>query len=190
MTTTQPAAIDVLKKNEALLAVVQETTANVFATMLGVPAVLQQISVERQATVSMTGLIAMVGMAGPVSGSGCVCMSKSFGCFVASRLLMTEYHQVDDDVLDAVAEVTNMIIGGLKTALEEDLGPMGLSIPTVVFGDNYVTRSPSLVERMVLTFHCKDEGFDDTFTVTVCLVSESQNRNYLRELAEFHARLT
>ena len=191
MASIPAASPDVLQKHHKLLQVVQETTATVFATMLGVTVTPLQISLEKQSTVSNAGLAAMVGMAGPVSGSGCLAMSKSLGCYAASRFLMAEYPEVNDDVLDAVAEITNMIVGALKTALEEDLGPMGLSIPTVVFGEKYVTRSPSMVERMVLSFQCEDEGVKEKeFTVTVCLVSESQNRNYLRELAEFHARLT
>jgi chemotaxis protein CheX len=48
---------------------------------------------------------------------------------------------VDEEVLDAVAELTNMIIGGVKTDLESHLGPLGLSLPTVVFGRNFKTRS-------------------------------------------------
>lgn len=190
MTTIPATSLDVLQKNHKLLQVVQETTSAVFATMLGLTVTPLGISLDRQSTVANAGLVAMVGMAGPVSGSGCLCFSKSFGCYAASRFFMAEYGDVNDEVLDAVAEITNMIIGGLKTAIEEDLGPMGLSIPTVVFGENFVTRNPTLEERMVLSFRCADEGVDETFTVTICLVSESQNRHYLRELAEFYARLT
>jgi chemotaxis protein CheX len=191
MASVPVASLDILQKHHKLLQVVQETTSSVFATMVGMTVTSSQISLEKQSTVVNAGLAAMVGMAGPVSGSGCLAMSKSFGCYAASRFLMAEYSDVNDDVLDAVAEITNMIVGGLKTALEEDLGPMGLSIPTVVFGESYVTRSPSMVERMVISFRCEDEGIEERdFTVTVCLVSERQNRNYLRELAEFHARLT
>jgi chemotaxis protein CheX len=191
MASMPVASLDALQKHQKLLEVVQETTSSVFATMLGMTVIPLRISLEKQATVCNAGLAAMVGMAGPVSGSGCLAMNKSLGCYAASRFLMAEYPEVNDDVLDAVAEITNMIVGGLKTALEEDLGPMGLSIPTVVFGENFVTRSPSMVERMVLSFQCEDEGIEENeFTVTVCLVSETRNRNYLRELAEFHARLT
>jgi chemotaxis protein CheX len=54
---------------------------------------------------------------------------------------MSEFDTVNDDVLDAVAEVTNMVIGNVKTILENELGPMALSIPTVVFGRNFTARS-------------------------------------------------
>src|SRR5437764_2041104 len=62
-------------------------------------------------------------------------------CRMCACMLMTEATAVDEDVLDAVAEITNMIIGSVKTDLEAQLGPLGLSIPTVVFGRNFKTRS-------------------------------------------------
>jgi chemotaxis protein CheX len=34
-----------------------------------------------------------------------------------------------------------MIFGSVKTELEEELGALGLSIPTVIFGRNFATRS-------------------------------------------------
>ena len=65
---------------------------------------------------------------------------------------MTETSAVNEEVLDAVAELTNMIIGSVKTDLEAHLGPLGLSIPTVVFGRNFKTRSAGNTEWMNVTF--------------------------------------
>ncbi len=56
-------------------------------------------------------------------------------------MLMTEAPSVNEDVLDAVAELTNMIIGNVKTELEAQVGPLGLSIPTVVYGRNFQTKT-------------------------------------------------
>ena len=67
-------------------------------------------------------------------------------------MLMTEATAVNEDVLDAVAELTNMIIGSVKTELESQLGPLGLSIPTVVFGRNFKTRSAGTVEWIYVRF--------------------------------------
>ena len=65
---------------------------------------------------------------------------------------MTPYDAIDEDVLDAVAEVTNMIIGNVKTALENRLGAMGLSTPTVIYGRNFQTRSSGNQEWTVVPF--------------------------------------
>jgi chemotaxis protein CheX len=50
-----------------------------------------------------------------------------------------------------------MIIGSVKTDLEQELGPLGLSIPTVVFGRNFKTRSAGNSEWIVVRFHWDDE---------------------------------
>ncbi|HEX4810784.1 MAG TPA: chemotaxis protein CheX [Bryobacteraceae bacterium] len=185
---TEIPAIDILEKNQHVLNVVRDTTSHVFSTMLGITVVQVSATVENRATVPTEGIVAMVGMAGAVSGSGCLCLSKRFACQAASRFLMAEYDEVNDDVLDAAAELSNMIIGGLKTLLEDQLGTMGLSVPTVVFGDKYVTRSPTLGDRMVLTFACEELG--EEFSILICMIPENQNRSYLRALAEFHAHIS
>jgi chemotaxis protein CheX len=179
---------DTLTRNQDLLRHVETSTTEVFATMLDIKVALDGVSVSGDSTTSNTGLLATIGIAGPVSGSGSICLSKSFGCKIASRFLMSEYSEVNDDVLDAMAELTNMIIGGAKTALEDKLGPIGLSIPTVIFGESYLARRPNGSERMILSFRCEDDP-EERFTVLICLVPGRQDRSYLRELAAFHARL-
>ena len=179
---------EALEKNGHVLSVVRDTTSRVFSTMLSLQVTQTSAKVETRATVPTQGITAMVGMAGAVSGNGSVCFSKTFACQAASRFLMAEYEEVNDDVLDVAAELCNMIVGGLKTSLEDQGGPMGLSVPTVVFGDKYVTRSPSVGHRMVLTFLC--EELKQEFSILICLIPTGQRGSYLRELAEFHARLT
>ena len=56
---------------------------------------------------------------------------------MGANMLMTEASAVNEEVLDAMAELTNMVIGNVKTKLESQLGPLGLSIPTVVYGRNF-----------------------------------------------------
>jgi len=63
-------------------------------------------------------------------------------------------------VLDAVAELANIIIGNAKNLLEEELGPMGMSIPTVIFGRNFTTRSAGQGEWIVAPFHCEGERLE------------------------------
>ena len=67
-------------------------------------------------------------------------------------MLMSEATAVDEEVLDAVAELTNMIIGSVKTDLEQHLGQLGLSIPTVVYGRNFRTKSAGSAEWIVVRF--------------------------------------
>ena len=185
--STETSEKEILKQYGTVMHYVQESTKQVFGTMLNLDVECGQVRCDTRTSIQSAGIVAMVGMAGAISGNGCLCFSKSFACQLASRFLMAEYPEVCDDVLDAVAELSNMVVGGLKTVLEEGSGPMGLSVPTVVCGESYLTRTAPIGDRFVLDFSCNNG--QDEFSITVCLITEQKNRNYLRELAEFHARL-
>src|ERR1035437_8707304 len=128
------------------------STSDVFSTMLGteLPAgeVTVEGTVEGAASEPSDGVVSFIGIAGSWAGTGSVTCSAAMACRVCAAMLMTETPSVNEDVLDAVAEITNMIIGSVKTDLEAELGPLGLSIPTVVFGRNFKTRSAATAERI------------------------------------------
>ena len=63
-------------------------------------------------------MVSLIGLAGPWVGSGSLSCTAAFACKIASHFLSTEYAAINEDVLDSVAEVTNMIIGNVKTKLE------------------------------------------------------------------------
>ena len=48
-------------------------------------------------------------------------------------MMLADYTSVEGEVLDAIGEIANMIFGNVKTALESEVGDLGLSIPTVIF---------------------------------------------------------
>lgn len=169
--------------------VIQSMAQQVFSTMLGLELENGLIETTTAPLVSDAGIVAMVGIAGAVSGNVNIRISNELSCRLASRLLMMEYTEVNDEVLDAIAEVANMIVGGLKTNLEDRFGAMGLSLPTVISADRYITRSPAMGQRFTISFMCQHENGCDPFTIQMCLISEKSNNTYLRELAELHSKL-
>jgi chemotaxis protein CheX len=86
-------------------------------------------------------------------------------CRICAQMLLTEQTAVNDEVLDAIAELTNMIVGGVKTDLEAELGPLGLSLPTIVYGKNFRTKAAGCAEWIVSPFHWDD----DILIVKMCL---------------------
>lgn len=111
-----------------------------------------EIIVEAVRAATEEVLTTMLGMeirACSWSGTGSIHCSASFACQLCSQCLMTEFHSADEEVLDAVAELANMIIGNFKNLAEADLGPLMLSIPIVVFGRNFPTREPTHGMRSV-----------------------------------------
>jgi chemotaxis protein CheX len=132
------------------------STADVFSTMLGteLPAgeVTVEGTVEGATSEPSDGVVSFIGIAGSWAGTGSLSCSATMACRICTAMLMTEAPSVNEDVLDAVAEITNMIVGSVKTDLEAELGPLGLSIPTVVFGRNFKTRSAAAAEWIHVRF--------------------------------------
>ncbi len=126
---------------EKIVGIVSRATKDVFSTMLGLDIEVGASFVEAQSPAESQKVVALIGLAGEWIGTGVIGCSPEFACRIASLMLMTEYESVNEDVLDAMAEMANMIFGSVKTELEEGLGSLGLSIPTVIFGRNFATRS-------------------------------------------------
>jgi chemotaxis protein CheX len=151
--------------HEQLTRLIRDAAHNVFDTMLGIPLVDRESSLQTIAPGSAAGVLALVGLAGRWAGSGAFSCTADSARAISSALLMEKCEAVNEDVLDAIGEVANMILGNFKTGLEEELGPMGLSIPTVIYGRNFTTRSVGNSQWTVVPFDCADE----IVNVHVCL---------------------
>ena len=139
--------------HETVAAYMSRACAEVFFTMMGVTLPTVEISLDQATPDANDGVLSLIGLAGRSwTGTGSVACSPDLACHICSQLLMTEVCAVSEDVLDAVAELTNMIIGSVKNDLEPSLGPLGLSIPTVVYGKNFKTRSTGTVEWTTLCY--------------------------------------
>jgi chemotaxis protein CheX len=139
---------------------IQEAVASVFGVMLGVTPRLLEAKQISHPIDEREGVQALIGLAGAWIGTGAVACSPDLACRLASGMMMTEFLRPNEEVLDAVAEIGNMVIGNLKCALETTLGPMGLSTPTVIYGRSFTTKIAGHVEWTLLRFEVYDEEFD------------------------------
>ncbi len=151
-------------------AAIRASTAEVFSTMLALELEAHATQGGQTAGCTQSGVVALLGIAGDWVGSGSLSCDPELACRLASQLLMAEYETVNEDVLDAVAEVANMIIGNVKTAFEERVGTLVLSTPTVIFGRNFETRSVGNHDWVIVPFTCAGH----TMHVQVSLIP---NRN-------------
>jgi chemotaxis protein CheX len=151
--------------HEQLTRMIRDAAHSVFDTMLNIPLADRDSYLQTTAPGPSEGVLAFVGLAGRWAGSGAFSCSTASAKEISSALLMQECQAVDSDVLDAIGEVANMILGNVKTSLEEELGPMGLSIPTVVYGRNFTTRSVGNSQWTAVPFECAGE----TVEVHLCL---------------------
>ena len=152
--------------HEDLVSRITVATQDVFSMMLGSDAVPGAARTEDGGVGPTEGVVALVGLTGPLVGTGSVCCSPDLACKLAGHMLMTEYAAVDNDVLDAVGEVANMIIGNLKTSIEDQFGAMWLSVPTVVYGRNFTTRSMGRHNWTVVPFSCSGEEMSVQIVLT------------------------
>lgn len=142
--------------HETVVAMLCEATGDVLSTMLNLETQPAKAYTELQAGKS-DGVVSFVGLAcDEWAGTGSLHCESDVSCVLASRFLMSEISSVDDEVMDAFGELTNMIVGSFKNMLEQHLGPMALSIPTVVYGKNFSTRSPGHEAWIVVPFEWEE----------------------------------
>ncbi len=153
---------------EFLLDSINHSTRHVFSTMLGLEVAPGELLEPPYEENPPCEVVALIGLAGSWAGAGSVSCSADTACHLCSQMLMTEAAAVDEDVLDALAEITNMIVGNVKTELESQVGPLGLSIPTVVYGRNFQTKTAGAPGGIVLRFR----SGADIFTVKLCLAPQ------------------
>ena len=161
--------------NGEMVTAITTSTQEVFYMMLGIDVTAGEPFVDDTAGAE-SGVLALLGLAGAWVGTGSISCSASIACRIASQMLMAECPSVNDDVLDAVAEVANMVIGNVKTKLEETLGPLALSTPTVIYGRNFQTRRVGGREWVSVPFPC-DGG---SINVQICLAEAQENATVLR----------
>jgi chemotaxis protein CheX len=154
-------------EHEKIVKYVRSVTADVFSTMLGMEVTPEPEHVEQTPPVIAEGVMALVGLAGPCTGAGVITCGSVFAIQVCNHLLMAEETSVNEDVLDAMGEVANTIIGNFKTLAEEHLGPLCLSIPTVIHGRNFTSRSIGNTAWVVVPFECNG----DVMQVRICLAT-------------------
>ena len=130
-------------QEEVAIEAIQAATVRVFSTMLEKELVCATPYQEPERAESSEGVIAQISVVGTSSMICLVCCSAELACSIAGILLMQVCPEVQDDVLDAIAEIANMIVGSVKTDLDGQLGDVSLSIPTVTYGRDFMVHSHS-----------------------------------------------
>jgi chemotaxis protein CheX len=90
----------------------------------------------------------IVGITGEAEGSLCLSFSKACILFIISKMLGEEQKEINEEVKDAVGELTNMISGDSRRRLQEIGHSFQGAIPSVISGPGHevkhITRGPIL----------------------------------------------
>lgn len=100
---------------------------------------------------------ALVGLAGSLCGVLSIRCNGQAARIMASKMLDVPPEEVDDDSWDALGEIANMIAGNFKGKLSGAGNHCMLSVPTIIAGTNYETRSFGGGDRIEVVFNFEDK---------------------------------
>jgi chemotaxis protein CheX len=111
---------------------------------------------------AVTGIINISGQA---EGTLAITFSHECICHLVANMFGEKIDTINQDVKDAVGELTNMISGGARRQLAESGLPLQAGIPEVLSGPTHKVEHPLETPAIAVPF--ETPGGD--FTIEVCL---------------------
>jgi chemotaxis protein CheX len=134
---------------------VSSAVASVFGTMLNLP--VEEESAAAPIAEGESQVAGSVGFIGVVTGVVFVYSTVSFARQVARRMLGAEAALPGEEMVnDAFGEITNMIVGHIKSRLADRGSKCILTIPSILRGSNFTIEPTSSTKRRISTFRCGD----------------------------------
>ena len=100
----------------------------------------------------------LVGLGGAYSGLVSLHMPEDLAA-EATRCMLGMKNVTDDDVSDAMGEIANMIAGSFKSNLSPRSFDVHLSMPSVIFGKEYVITLCNTPNQIAVRFATDDDWF-------------------------------
>jgi chemotaxis protein CheX len=131
----------------------------------------------KKTTIAHGDVSGIIGITGDMIGSLAISFGESCICHLVGSMLGESYAEANQEVFDAVGEITNMISGVARTHMEKEGMQVYAAIPSVVYGKNHtinhILKSPSIV----IPFDT-DHG---AFVVDVCIKRSGEEPKILKE---------
>ena len=115
-------------------------TLNVLGTMAHVTCRAQKPYLKKD-TVAEGEVTGVIGLTGAANGTVSVTFQRGSILEIVSRMFGEEITSLDNDVTDAVVELTNMISGQARKELEEKGRVFEAAVPSVIWW--WATKSPT-----------------------------------------------
>jgi chemotaxis protein CheX len=88
-------------------------------------------------------LVGVIGLSGPTRGNVALQFPEETALAMASRFIGEEMKVVDATVIDAIAELVNIVAGGAKAKLHDGETPIVLGLPNVIHAKGYTVHYPT-----------------------------------------------
>jgi chemotaxis protein CheX len=134
-----------------------QTVDEVFGLMLGTPVTVSESAIA-PTNVPIT-LTAVIGLAGALSGGYTVVVNEETAKQIASAMLGIEISELDNDVYDALGEITNILAGAWKSKIA---ALHAACLPTVVTGTHYDIHRKTSTFRMARSYWFRDSPSPST----------------------------
>lgn len=136
-----------------------DATVHVLKTMASTNPVHGE-PIIKHSTGSFGAVRGLIGMAGnEMTGNLLISFDEKSILAIVSRMLLEEFLTINQDVIDAVGEITNMICGGAKTALADQGLTFDLATPMVMTGNNVVMQQTSRSPVLTIPFSTPEGEF-------------------------------
>ena len=99
-----------------------------------------------------SNVVALVGFGGTMSGLIALYSTTKVAQEIAGSMLGLPAAQVNGEMPDAIAEVTNMIAGSFRLRLAERGETLAISVPSVTVGSDFYTKYAADVRRVMCPF--------------------------------------
>jgi len=132
-------------------------TVEVFDTMVMMETV-PEAPLEPKAAISCN-ISGMLGLAGDLRGMLSVHCPWALATEITGRLLGEDVNGREEDIRDAIAEIVNMIAGGIKASFSVEGKMLELSVPTTVTGSTYTVRSAWNSSHIIIPFRIGEGCF-------------------------------
>lgn len=136
---------------------VTSAVREVFDTMLNLR--LETVEFNENALSGGTHIASAVGFIGRLTGVVYIYSDEAFAKHITGALLGLSQSEIESDemVNDAMGEISNMVVGQIKSRLSDRGLPCTLTIPSIVRGSNFTIEAISSTVRRVSCFRSADQ---------------------------------
>ncbi len=131
---------------------ISEATQEIFSSMVMLDTVAGN-PFERQGEPLHDGISATIALEGEPSGLLALHMSTQVAIEITNYFLDIHLNEMDGDVHDSIGEITNMLAGSIKSALDPSGSNIQLSIPTCTYGDEYTIDVLPNTKNVTIPFY-------------------------------------